>query len=248
MPNPVIEVVCFGLSDALSAQNAGADRVELCENISEGGTTPSAGTISLARRKLTAALNVMIRPRGGDFLYDAQEFELMQEEIRFCKKNGVDGVVFGILTHEGKVDIEKNRILIEIARPLSVTFHRAFDMTQNPFEALEDCISCGFDRILTSGQKATAVQGATLLSALVLLAGNRVLIMPGGGVRKENIAWLMETTKATEYHTSARKYIQSSMTFRNGAVNMGNTGEDEYRILTIDETEIRELISCTKKK
>ncbi|MBX7242473.1 MAG: copper homeostasis protein CutC [Bacteroidia bacterium] len=248
MPEPVIEVVCFGVSAAVMAQNAGADRIELCENIAEGGTTPSAGSILLARKRLSIALNIMIRPRGGDFLYDEQEFELMKEEIRFCKEAGVDGVVFGILTPEGKIDVERNRILTERSKPLSVTFHRAFDMTSHPVKAMEDCIRCGFDRILTSGQRPRAVEGAELLSDLIKRAGDRILIMPGGGVRKENILWLMEKTRAKEYHTSARKYIQSRMHFRNDTVKMGSENEDEYRILSLDEEELRELIHRVRKQ
>jgi copper homeostasis protein len=205
------EVVVFSAEGAIDAQNGGAQRVELCENSTEGGTTPSIGTISIARKQLHIKLFVMIRPRGGDFLYSINEFEAMRADIEYCKKNGVDGVVFGILNSNGSVDTHRCKLLVEIAKPLSVTFHRAYDRTSNPKKALEDIIACGFNRILTSGQKPTAKEGIDLIAEIIKQADGRIIIMPGGGVRKENVIEIKKKTGAVEFHTSARTILKSKM-------------------------------------
>jgi len=199
----ILEVCTFTLESALIAEKAGADRIEFCENYFEGGTTPSYENIKLAKSKLKIPVNVMLRPRGGDFLYSDAEFEFMKKNIKTCKSIGVNGAVFGILNRDGSVDEKRCRELLGLAKPLSVTFHRAFDLVADPFSALEVIINCGFDRILTSGLELNAVKGASMLAKLIERAKDRIIIMPGGGVRDDNIAGLMKITNAKEYHTSA---------------------------------------------
>jgi copper homeostasis protein len=236
------EIVVFSVESAIAAQTGGANRVELCENMAEGGTTPSQGTIKTARKYLDIDLNVIIRPRGADFLYSEIEFEIMKSDIAFCKASGVDGVVFGILDKNGDVDKERCKQLVDLAKPMSATFHRAFDMTRNPLKALEDTIACGFDRILSSGQQQTANQGVELLSELVEVANNRIIIMPGGGVRSNNIKDLIEKTKAKEFHTSARITINSKMKFHQKMISMGGTHSfNEFEIQGIDSEVVRDF-------
>lgn len=208
-----LEICCFNLSSALVAQQVGAHRVELCASPGEGGTTPSPGMISAARERLHIALYPIIRPRGGDFLYSDDEFRVMLKEVEYCKKAGCNGVVTGILKPDGSVDKQRCARLVELAYPLGVTFHRAFDWTANPFEAMEDIISIGCERILTSGQRPTAIEGAALINELVREADERISIMPGSGVRSSNITELVEKTDAGEYHTSARILQASRMEF-----------------------------------
>ncbi|WP_232516226.1 copper homeostasis protein CutC [Chitinophaga caeni] len=227
----VLEIAAGSVGSCIAAQNGGADRVELCDNLLEGGTTPSYGTIAVAREKISIQLYPIIRPRGGDFLYDDTEFEVMKKDIRMCKELGCDGVVTGLLTADGRVDKIRTTELVELAYPLGVTFHRAFDMTVDPFQAMEDIIDCGCERILSSGHRNTAVEGAGLLAELVNKADGRITIMVGSGVRANNIAELVTTTKATEYHTSAKAYEESQMQFRNPNVSMGGIpGVPEYGI------------------
>ena len=198
-----IEVVAYNIENALDAANNGADRIELCASPDEGGTTPSYGTISKAKEILEIPIHVMIRPRGGDFVYTEAEFETMKIDIEICKRLNVDGIVFGILTNENTIDKERCKELVELAKPLTSNFHRAFDRCNEPLKALEDIIDCGFQRILTSGSEQNAFDGCKQLAELVGKAENRIIIMPGGGVRKENFIDLVNHTKAIEFHTSA---------------------------------------------
>ncbi|MHB1921282.1 MAG: copper homeostasis protein CutC [Chitinophagaceae bacterium] len=215
-PSKIILEVCAGsVHSALAAQEGGADRVELCDNLLEGGTTPSYATIALTKKLLKIPIYPIIRPRGGDFLYDDLELEIMKNDIQVCKHLGCEGVVIGLLTSEGRVDKINSKLLIDLAWPMEVTFHRAFDMTPNPFEALEDIISLGCERILTSGQKSTAADGAELLAELVKRAANEILIMPGAGIRENNIQFLVQKTQAIEYHTSAKVIRESKMKYKN---------------------------------
>lgn len=207
----ITEVVVFSVEGAIDAQKGGAQRVELCENSHEGGTTPSFGTVSLTRKYLNIKLFVMIRPRGGDFLYSMNEFEVMQADIENYKKLGVDGFVFGILKNNGTVDTIRCKMLVDLAKPLPVTFHRAFDRTSDPKKALEDIISCGFSRLLTSGLMPSALEGADNISELIKQADGRIVIMPGGGLRKENVIEIKQKTGALEFHTSARTVLKSDM-------------------------------------
>ena len=198
-----LEIACFNLKSALIAQENGADRVELCANMKEGGTTPDFKIAEQARKELDIDLNVMIRPRGGDFVYTDVEFEQMKSEIVALKKLNIDGFVFGILDREGNVNMDQNQELVALADPIPCTFHRAFDVVNNMYQSLENVIECGFKTILTSGQKENVVEGITILAELVKKANNRIVIMPGGGLRSTNIGLLKEKTNATFYHSSA---------------------------------------------
>lgn len=205
--NLKFEIACFDFESAMLAQKAGADRIELCVNQIEGGITPSYGLIELARKNLHIDLNVIIRPRGGNFNYTDSEYVIMENDILICKELGVDGVVFGILNEDRGLDKTRNSELIKLASPMSVTFHRAFDDTEDVNKALEDVIECGFKKILTSGQNHTAIEGAEIIYSLIKQAGDRITIMPGGGIRKENIKKLIELTGAKEYHSSSFNII-----------------------------------------
>ena len=214
-----LEIIGFNIESCMTAQEAGANRIELCDNPSEGGTTPSYGFIKAARKLLRIELYAMIRPRGGDFLYSEWEYEVMKTDIETCKKLGCDGVVLGILTSEGKVDKEKCKNLAGYAYPLGVTFHRAFDRTSNAMEALEDIIDIGCERILTSGQQPKAIDGQQLIKELIEHAVERIIIMPGSGVTSKNIVSLAENTGAVEFHSSAGIYKDSEMKYANEAMN-----------------------------
>ena len=236
MQEPRIEICANSAESAVEAQKGGAYRVELCAGIPEGGTTPSWGEIQMARQRLsTTKLHVIIRPRGGDFLYTQDELQIMKADIEQAVRTGVDGVVFGCLTAGGEVDVEAMRPLMEAARGVSVTFHRAFDMCRDPFKALEQIIELGCNRILTSGQEATAEKGIPLLQRLVQRASGRITIMPGCGVRPNNIRRIMDETGACEFHFSGRRSRESAMRYRNPRVSMGGT-------VTIEEYS-RELTS-----
>jgi copper homeostasis protein len=237
----LLEICAYSLESAITAQAGGADRIELCASPSEGGTTPSAGSIELARQHLKIALHVLIRPRGGDFLYTAREFAAMKQDIRLCQQLGVDGVAVGVLLPDGRVDRERSRELAELARPMSVTFHRAFDMTRDPLAALEDVVAVGCDRILTSGLASSAVEGARVISDLVERAGDRVMVMAGGGVNDANLALLAAQTQAREFHSSARTVIPSAMQYRNPQVALGGAGGDEYQLMVVDPDRVARM-------
>ena len=218
------------------AQAAGANRIELCDNPGDGGTTPSYGFIKAARKNLQIELFPIIRPRGGDFLYSDDEFEIMKTDIKVCKQLGCDGIVIGILNAVGAVDTKRCAMLVELAYPLGVTFHRAFDRANDPLKALEDIIEIGCERILTSGQKPTAIEGADLISKLIEQATERIIIMPGSSIRSDNIIELAKKTGAIEFHTSARIFSDSKMNYTNKAMNESLTS------VTVDEGEIKKII------
>lgn len=198
-----IEIACFNLDSALIAQNAGADRIELCANRVAGGTTPTYEIIQQLREVLVIDLNVMIRPRGGDFVYSDSEFEQMKSDLSAIKKAGVNGFVFGILKADKTINLEQNKMLLDLAKPVPCTFHRAFDVVLNYQQALEDVISCGFSSILTSGTLPNVLEGKEILKQLVIQANNRIEIMPGGGVRSTNISAVNDQVHANWYHSSA---------------------------------------------
>ena len=198
-----IEIACFNLESTLIAHNAGADRVELCADMSVGGTTSTIEIIQQAREHLTIDLYVMIRPRGGNFVYSEAELEQMKSEIETIKKVGVNGFVFGVLKDDKTINLEQNKVLVELVKPFSCTFHRAFDEVLNVEKALEDVISCGFSTILTSGTFSNVMEGKEVLKQLVNQANNRIEIMPGGGLRSINISALNEMVDANWYHSSA---------------------------------------------
>jgi len=223
MTDYTLEICAFNLSSALIAQQSGADRIELCASPEEGGTTPSPGLIRTARELLRIQLYPIIRPRGGDFLYSDEEYLTMLRDIDYCKQVGCNGVVIGLLKKDGSIDKERCSRLVEAAYPMGVTFHRAFDWAINPYEALEDIISLGCERILTSGQRPTAMEGAGMIDQLVRAADERIVIMPGSGVRASNIIALAEATGASEFHTSARLKQASAMDYVNAGMKEGQS-------------------------
>ena len=198
-----LEIACFNLESALIAQENEADRVELCAEMEVGGTTPDFEITKQVRELLTIDLNVMIRPRGGNFVYSGAEFQQMKNKILQFKEIGVNGFVFGILNENNSIHTAQNTELVNLAKPFPCTFHRAFDDVFDAFESLEDVIACGFQTILTSGQKPNVVEGVNRLAELVSKANNRIVIMPGGGLRSTNIEQIQEKTGATFYHSSA---------------------------------------------
>ncbi|MCX6290443.1 MAG: copper homeostasis protein CutC [Bacteroidetes bacterium] len=197
-----IEIACFNLQSALIAEHAGADRIELCENYEAGGITPSYQVIEEAKKNISVPVFVMIRPRAGNFIYSDDEFEQVGKDIQFCKKLGMDGVVLGLLNPDGSIDTSRTKKLVELAAPMPVTFHRAFDVSDHPFDAMEDLITCGCKRILTSGHSETAIGGKELITQLIRQANGKIIILPGGGVRSGNIPELLKTG-AREFHSSA---------------------------------------------
>jgi copper homeostasis protein len=238
-----LEICVDSLESAIIAQNAGADRVELCDNLIEGGTTPSYGTIVSVRNNLTIGLNVLIRPRGSDFLYTDPEFDIMRRDIEVCGEAGTDGIVVGILLRDGNIDIERTFRLIDIARPMKVTFHRAFDMCKDPVKGLEDIILTGAERVLTSGQKNSAAEGSGLITNLVRKADKRIIIMPGGGINELNIASIARTTGATEFHLTGRKVINSEMDYRKSGISVGDIRETaEFSRKVADPEKIANII------
>lgn len=224
------EVCANSVESCLAAQAGGADRVELCAGIPEGGTTPSYGEISTARDMLTATrLHVIIRPRGGDFLYSPIEVRTMLKDIEMVRQLGADGVVFGCLTANGEIDLPVMQKLMKASQGLSVTFHRAFDVCRDPEKALEQIIGLGCNRILTSGQQATAELGIPLLKALQTQASGRIILLAGCGVNEKNIVRIASETGIQEFHFSARESIKSDMKYKNESVSMGGTVHiDEY--------------------
>jgi copper homeostasis protein len=217
--NYKLEVIGFNIKSCFTAQEGGASRIELCAGPGEGGTTPSYAFIKSARENLHIQLYVMIRPRGGDFLYSDEDFEMMKNDVAVCKKFDCDGIVTGILTKGGKVDKKRCKELIDLAYPLEATFHRAFDRVKDPFEALEDVIELGFERILTSGLQPKATDGAQLLSQLIKQSDGRIIIMPGSGITSQNIISIAESTGATEIHSSASFSEESKMDYINPNMN-----------------------------
>jgi copper homeostasis protein len=209
----ILEIAVFNISSALAAAQAGADRIELCENPSEGGTTPSFGTLKIVREKINIPAFPIVRPRGGDFLYSDEEFGVMKKDILLIKRLGFEGVVFGLLEKGGTIDKQRTAKLVELAYPMEATFHRAFDRAAEASRALEEIISCGCQRILTSGQVPNAIDGKELIKQLIQQADERIIIMPGSGVRSNNIVELATYTNTQEFHSSARKIIPSQMEF-----------------------------------
>ncbi len=234
----IIEIATSDFSTTQSAVEGGADRIELCANLNEGGTTASAALIRRCREKFKISLYPIIRPRGGDFLYTKDEYEIMLNDIKICKEMGCDGIVTGMLNMDGTVDIARMSELVEIAYPMGITFHRAFDRCKDPFEAMEELISIGVERILTSGQKPTAPEGVELIADLNKKADDRIIIMPGSGVRKENIKMLADKTGCTEFHTSIRDKTKSRMNFVHPAFK---DSSESYSNNAIDPKEIQTL-------
>ncbi|MBP4050769.1 copper homeostasis protein CutC [Chromobacterium violaceum] len=243
----ILEICAGSLASCVAAQEGGAQRVELCDNLGEGGTTPSYGALAMARGRLNIALHAIIRPRGGDFLYSALEFDAMAHDVEVCRSLGLDGVVLGLLTADGDVDVARTRQLAALAGPMAVTFHRAFDLAREPEQALEDVIAAGCSRLLSSGQAASAPEGAALLARLREQAGGRLTVMPGAGVRPGNIAGLAAASGCIEFHASARGQVASAMRYRRGGVGMGASGVDEYARQETSASQVRALRAALDK-
>ncbi|HTJ50707.1 MAG TPA: copper homeostasis protein CutC [Cyclobacteriaceae bacterium] len=244
-----VEIVVYNIDSAVKAQAGGADRVELCDNPGEGGTTPSHGTIQQVRQLLNIDVFVMIRPRGGDFNYSIEEYHAMRNDIEACKRLSVDGVVLGLVNPDGTIDKKRCKKLIELARPLKVTCHRAFDMTRDPFEALEDCIEVGFDRILTAGQQAQALAGASLIGELIKKADGRIAIMPGSGVNENTVSEIVKRSGTKEIHFSATAFRESAMVFRNPAIaGMGSDEGAEFKLRTVDSDRVKKIRALAEAK
>jgi len=236
-----LEVCANSTQSAIEGQKGGAVRIELCDNLSEGGTTPSLSQIDLSRQLIDIQLNILIRPREGDFLYSNLEFEIMKQDIHFCGKAKCDGVVFGILNRDGSVDVERNSELVNIARQynMSITFHRAFDRCADIFKSLEDVIDLGCHRILTSGGKKTALEGKEIIRELIDASGDRIIIMPGGGITETNISELVKATSLKEFHGSFRSRYNGGMQYISPVFDDIN---EEYSILQTDFYKVQKAI------
>ncbi len=239
-----IEICVDSVESAVNAQAAGANRIELCNSLFEGGTTPSSGIVSSARENLSIDLHVIIRPRGGDFLYSDLEYDIMRRDIDICGEYGVDGIVIGMLRPDGEIDVERTAKLIDLARPMTATFHRAFDMCADPLHGLQDVISSGSSRLLTSGQNNLAVEGIELIKKLVQKAGTKLIIMPGSGINESNIEQIARSTGATEFHLSGREATESGMIFRREGINIGETPGFSKKVA--DPQKIKNIIDILK--
>jgi len=248
MSDILLEACVDSVEAALAAEAGGAGRVELCADLLEGGITPSGGTIQEACARLSIPVNVIIRPRGGDFCYSDVEFAVMQRNVALAKASGANGAVIGILHPDGTVDVERTRALVELARPLSLTFHRAFDVTRDPYEALETLIELGIDRVLTSGQEPSVLEGLDLIVDLVRAAGDRIVVMPGAGITERNIDKIVSASGVREVHVYAPVGVASRMVYRNPRVFMG--GElrpPEYSVSVTDAGRIRAFLDAARQ-
>lgn len=244
----MLEICTDSVISCREAEKGGAARVELCANLFAGGTTPSAGTILLSRQAITIPLHILIRPRGGDFYYSAEEYAVMKQDILIAKNMGADGVVIGMLKPDGSIDLERVAELIRLARPMQITFHRAFDVAKAPLHSLNQLIYLGVDRLLTSGQEKSALEGSELIHKLISTAQNKIIVMPGGGITERNIQRIKRETGAKEFHLSARKSLESGMHYRPGQVYMG--GElrlPEYESYIADATRVSQVVNLLKE-
>ncbi len=241
MPSFQLEICCYNYNSCILTQEAGAQRIELCANPAEGGTTPNLGLIKSVKEKIDIPVFPIIRPRGGDFLFSAEEYSMMQTDVLLCKQLGCEGIVIGILNPDGSIDKKRCAALVQMAYPMEVTFHRAFDRAANPLQALEDIIDIGCTRILTSGQRPLAAEGMVLLGDLIRQADERIVIMPGAGVRASNILDLAEKTKATEFHSSAGIQLSSGMQFINHVMN------ESLENAMVDKEEVERMLGELKR-
>lgn len=242
MPHPVLIEVCVdSVASAVAAERGGAQRVELCSDLLEGGLTPSIGLIEAVRSRVSIGVNPIVRPRPGDFCYSDEEIDIMRRDIAALKTAGADGVVFGILDSAGHIDVPRTRELVELARPLSVTFHRAFDMAADLDRALEDVCATGSDRILTSGGEQDSFHGIEAIARLVRAAGGRIQIMAGGGIGHHNAATILERTGVPEIHVGLATPVTSPMLHRNHKVSLGKIRGREYERTQVLEENVRQL-------
>ena len=245
--NVKIEICLEDPESVIRAEEGGADRVELCADLFEGGTTPSLGSFITARRHTSITINTMVRPRGGDFCYSDVEFEAMLEDVRAFKDQGADGIVFGILNPDGTIDRKRSERIIKEARPLPVTFHRAFDMTKDLFSSLEILIDMGVDRVLSSGGEPTVMEGIMNLEKLVEMAGDRIIVMPGCGITEKNFDYLRKVVKAKEYHVFLPQEEKSLMEWRPGHIYMGGMlRQPEFQIVHTSASRVRDITGRVK--
>jgi copper homeostasis protein len=237
----LIEIAVDSVSSAVAAERGGAARVELCADLLEGGVTPSAGMIAATRSAISIGLHVMIRPRGGDFSYDSDEIDVMARDIAMAKSLGADGVVLGILATNGHVDVDRTRRLVDLARPLEVTFHRAFDMSADLFKSFEDVCATGANRLLTSGGESNCLEGIETIAALVKATRGRIAIMAGGGIRPENAARIVAATGVRDIHAGLSTAVESPVAYRNPRVSMGKAPGREYERHQVAEERVRQL-------
>ena len=243
----VVEICADSVESAIIAEASGAGRIELCSALVEGGVTPSAGLIDSVRRNTGIKLHVLIRPRSGDFLYTDNEFSVMRRDIDMAGELGADGIVTGILNSDGTIDTERTAVLAEYATPMSLTFHRAFDLCRDPKKGLEDIIAAGAARLLTSGQAKSALDGSVMIKSLIKDAAGKIVVMPGGGIDEYNIALLAAGTGALEYHLSGRRQRESAMTYRRKGIYMGDPRlQSEYTLKSADAERIRSVIMILK--
>lgn len=248
MTRPLIELCVEGIDGAVAAAEAGADRIELCASLVEGGITPSLGTVRAAVAAVRVPVMVMVRPRGGDFLYSDREFASMLDDVATMRGSGAAGVVFGCLTADGAIDEARTRALVAAARPMSATVHRAFDMTADPAEALEALVRCGVDRVLTSGQAPTAREGLALLGRLQAQAAGRIVILGCGALDADSIATVWRAAGLAELHFAAPATVASAMRHRNPALAMGGDDPDrEYRHTITDPALVRAVIAAARR-
>lgn len=237
----ILEVCVDSVASAIAAQRGGAHRIELCSSLLEGGLTPGPGLMAIVRARLHIDIFVMIRPRGGDFLYSDDEFEIMQRDIEEARRLGANGFVLGLLNPHGRVDVERTRRLVQQANPLPVTFHRAIDLTPDPLLVLEDVIATGAQRILTSGGAPNVQQGCATLQQLRQAASNRITIMAGGGLNRDNLRQVVEVSGVEELHGSFRRAKPAPVDFRKTGVSMGGA-DDEYVRNVTDEEEVHAVV------
>ncbi len=243
---PVLVEACVDtVESALAAAAGGAGRVELCANLVEGGTTPSAGAIALARERLGLPLFVLVRPRGGDFLYDADEVAVMRRDVEATRRLGADGVVVGALTPDGRVDAAVTRALVDAARPMRVTFHRAFDAARDAAEALEALVALGVDRVLTAGGAPSALDGAAALGRLVRQAGGRLAVLAGGGLTAETVGRVVAASGVREVHVRGAERVESAMRFRRAGVAVGRPySPDAFTRVVTSADRIRDVVAA----
>ena len=245
----IVEACVDSVDAAVAAQRAGAGRVELCADLVEGGTTPSAGTIALSCERLTIPVFVMIRPRGGDFLYSAAERETMMRDIAVARQLGAQGIVLGALSADGTVDVEVTRGFVEEARPLPVTFHRAFDLTRDLADSIEALVECGVARVLTSGGARKAVEGLEVLADLADRAADRITVMAGGGIDARAAAEILGRTRVRELHVGGAQFIESAMTFRRPEITFARAPlPDEYTLAAADEARLRAVVESALRR
>ncbi|MGI6479865.1 MAG: copper homeostasis protein CutC [Salinivirgaceae bacterium] len=239
----LLEVAVFTPESAIIACQAGADRIELCSGYSEGGLSPSAASIKLVRQSVDCKLHVMIRPRIGDFLYSEFEKKVILEDIKFCKASDVNGIVVGVLTQSGDIDVDFVKTVMETAYPMQVTFHRAFDISRDLFSSLDVLISCGVNRVLTSGGKSSAFEGLQTLSEFVKRAANKIIILPGGGINSENVLNILSATKASEVHFSGKRLVKSKMKPLSEVKLSSTTDTDDHNWFECDFEVVRKMVS-----